>query len=268
MPRTALPPRWGRRRVDPEARRLDAILRRSDLEVSFQPITDLITPRVIAMEALTRPRVGFPNASALFAAASALGRGPDLDSAARACIIESSARLPRHLALFVNISPTTLASPDGVERIWRDLAPSAARCVLEITEHAVDGDAAGEGRVADAAEALRDRGFQIALDDLGAGNADLRRLVDLRPDWIKVDRALVCGVEQDSGRQRLIESLLGFASGLGIRVIAEGVERASELTCLRSLGVRYVQGYLLARPSRSHHAAARIATRHVETLAA
>lgn len=268
MQRSALAPLWGRRRVDPDTRRLDVVLRRSDLEVSFQPITDLVTPRVIAMEALTRPRVGFSSASALFAAASALGRGPELDSAARARIIESSQRLPRHLALFVNISPATLAASDGVERICRDLAPSAARCVLEIIEHAVEGDAAGEGLIAEAVGELRRRGFQIALDDLGAGSADLRRLVDLRPDWIKIDRALVCGVEHDPARRGLIESLLAFAERLNIRVIAEGVERASELTCLRSLGVRFVQGYLLARPSRSHHAAERIATRQVEAIAA
>lgn len=109
-----------------------------------------------------------------------------------------------------------------------------------------------------AVSALRGLGLLMALDDLGEGFSGLRRWVDLRPDFVKIDRHFVDGVATDPLKQQFVRSILEMASSTGTAVIAEGLEQESDLRLMMGLGVRLCQGYLLARPSAMPRSTLRI----------
>jgi EAL domain-containing protein (putative c-di-GMP-specific phosphodiesterase class I) len=148
---------------------------------------------------------------------------------------------PADRMLFVNLSPSTLRDPTAIQLL--DSLPS--RLVIELTE---------QEEVADYEE-LREnlapwlsRGVRLAVDDTGAGYSSLRHVIELEPDFLKLDRELVREVDQDRNRLALIRAVVAFASEIGTSVIAEGVETQAELDTLREAEVHLVQGYLLARP--------------------
>jgi EAL domain-containing protein (putative c-di-GMP-specific phosphodiesterase class I) len=97
-------------------------------------------------------------------------------------------------------------------------------------------------------EEYRRHGFQIALDDFGTGYSGLVRLADLRPDIIKLDRALIKDCDQNRVRLSIVASVVSLGAELGIKVVAEGIERREEVDALRSVGVRFVQGFYFAKP--------------------
>ena len=89
-----------------------------------------------------------------------------------------------------------------------------------------------------------------AIDDFGAGYAGLGLLADLQPDMLKLDMALIRGIDGSAARRTIVAGVLQIANALDVRCIAEGVESAAELEVLRSIGIKLFQGYLLARPER------------------
>jgi EAL domain-containing protein (putative c-di-GMP-specific phosphodiesterase class I) len=117
--------------------------------------------------------------------------------------------------------------------------------VLEITEHDVTDDYSGM------VSGLRGiaQGIRIAVDDAGSGYAGLRQILEMRPDVVKLDIALVRGIDTDPARRALASAMVAFASDTGAIVLAEGIETTGELDTLRSLGVTLGQGFLLARPA-------------------
>lgn len=149
--------------------------------------------------------------------------------------------------LFMNILPTTLANTHFTSRELPQLLAHAGtspeRVILEISERQRIGR--------DFAELLvrtRAGGFQIALDDVGARNANLAEIAALRPEWLKVDRVLVEQVHTSQVKQDLIAAIVEFGRKQGSRVLAEGVELAAELDVLKELRIEYFQGFLLGRP--------------------
>jgi EAL domain-containing protein (putative c-di-GMP-specific phosphodiesterase class I) len=116
--------------------------------------------------------------------------------------------------------------------------------IVEITEHAIVDN---YDELQAALRPLRDRGLRLAIDDAGAGYSSLRHILNMQPDFIKLDMTLTHNIDLDPARKALARALVGFAQDTGSRIIAEGVERQSELEALRSIGVRKVQGYLLGR---------------------
>jgi EAL domain-containing protein (putative c-di-GMP-specific phosphodiesterase class I) len=122
----------------------------------------------------------------------------------------------------------------------------AGRVVIEITEHAQVDD---YDALRDALAPLRERGAQLAIDDVGAGFANLRHILRLAPDLVKLDLSLTHEIARDPAREALASSLVGFAEGVGALIVAEGISSDEDLALLRSLGVDYGQGYHLARPS-------------------
>ncbi len=257
-----------RRAETPEgAGGLLGLIRDSAIETYFQPIIDLGELKVIGLEALTRPADTeiFPDASAMFSAAATLGLLPSLETVARRRIMSRAKPWPTSALLFLNLSPDALAEAGVAERIDSEVRPThqPSRVVIEITESHAD-----TATIRDAAKTLRRRGFQIALDDLGAGSQDLRRVVEIRPDWIKLDRELIRDIDRDPIRQQLVNSLASFARRVACNVVAEGVERVDELLALRRLGVSHAQGYLIAHPSTCHQCATTTASRELPRLLA
>ena len=208
---------------------------------AFQPVVSIATGRLIGYEALAR----FPSQSgrapdSWFAQAHGCGLGPDLEAAAlRAALGPAGRPLETHLA--VNVSPSALAS-DKVQRV---LCGNLEGLVIEITEHEFVPD---DDSLAIAIADLRARGARIAVDDAGAGHAGLKQLMRVRPDIVKLDRALISGIHEDRAQMALVESFVRFARYVGATVCAEGIESLDELAVLADLDVDWGQGYVLARP--------------------
>jgi EAL domain-containing protein (putative c-di-GMP-specific phosphodiesterase class I) len=100
-----------------------------------------------------------------------------------------------------------------------------------------------------ALDELRAAGHRIALDDGGAGYAGLTRILEVRPDVVKLDRAIVAGIDTDLVRQAMVTAAVAFVAGVGTGLVAEGVETECEAATLRALGVRVAQGFLFGRPA-------------------
>ena len=214
---------------------------------AYQPIVDWSTGAVYGWEALVRgTETGLSRPDELLDAAQRLDQLQRFGRSVRERIVESPHALPPARALFVNLHPSELDDP----RLFTDdeaLHQLAPACVLEITERAsLDLD-----DTAERLEQLRARGYRIALDDLGAGYAGLTALARIRPDIVKLDMSLVRGVERNASQRAVIRSVVGLGRELGYDVVAEGVETEAELDTVTGLGVRFVQGYLFAKPTPS-----------------
>jgi EAL domain-containing protein (putative c-di-GMP-specific phosphodiesterase class I)/putative methionine-R-sulfoxide reductase with GAF domain len=149
---------------------------------------------------------------------------------------------PEERLLFVNLSPSLLAHP-GALKLLDDLPD---RLVIELTEQEAVEDYEGLRR--DLAPWLS-RGVRVAIDDTGAGYSSLRHVIELTPDFLKLDRELVRDLDSDRNRRALVSAVVAFAAEVGTSVIAEGVETDTELDVLRDAEVDLVQGYLLSRPA-------------------
>jgi EAL domain-containing protein (putative c-di-GMP-specific phosphodiesterase class I) len=241
------------RRVDEERRmaakrqeqlnRIDAVLSGGLLTMVFQPIVDLVSGTVVGVEALARfatEPARPPNE--WFDDAARVNRGAELELAAIAAAFEQIGDVPLDAFTSVNVSPATVMTPE-LGRLL-DRIP-ADRVVLELTEHTRVQDY--EPLTAELGQ-LRRRGVRVAVDDTGSGYAGLRHLLRVRPDIIKLDIALTCGVDADPARRALAVGLTRFAREIDAVVIAEGIENEHELETLTALEIDWGQGYHLARP--------------------
>lgn len=230
----------------PWAALVDAVLCDPDrIEVHFQPIVDLRRGVAAGFEALARFRSEpYASPDQWFAAAAALGRRAELEAATLARALDARRQLPPNCFLSLNVGPDALLD-DRVQSTLRD-AGSLGGVVVEITEQTAVDD---YDRLLAHVEPLRAAGAHLAVDDAGAGYASLSHVAALRPDFIKVDRGLVAGIDRDPAKAALIETLGTFGSRIDAWVIAEGIERAGELRRLMGLEVPLGQGYRLGRPA-------------------
>jgi EAL domain-containing protein (putative c-di-GMP-specific phosphodiesterase class I) len=218
-------------------------LTHGNLSMVFQPICTLGGDTVGA-ESLARfaskPRQG---PERWFADAVEVGLLLELEIAAAREALTALPALPQPLYLTINVSPSTLASTE-----FRHLLAETdgARVVVEITEHAPINDYKSMRKTL---ATLRALGTRIAIDDAGAGFASLRHILRLEPDFIKLDRSLIDGIETNESLQALAAGLISFGEKINAKIIAEGIERASEVETLLELGVRYGQGFFFARPA-------------------
>jgi EAL domain-containing protein (putative c-di-GMP-specific phosphodiesterase class I)/CheY-like chemotaxis protein len=214
--------------------------------MAFQPIFDVVAHRPFAYEALVRTdEESLKRADVLIATAERLGRIHDLGRTVRAAVARAAPAIPDDALIFVNVHGLELTDED----LFGDscaLAPLAPRIVLEITERIGLDSVAGPARVA----MLRRRGYQIAVDDLGAGYAALGALATLEPEVVKLDMSLIRDIDVHATKRRVVGAITTLCRELGSRVIAEGVETPSELAAVREVGIELIQGYLLARPTR------------------
>ncbi|MCU0306891.1 MAG: EAL domain-containing protein [Thermoleophilia bacterium] len=213
------------------------------LRPAFQPIAELAGGGVIGVEALARfdcePRRG---PDRWIAEAHEVGIGLELEAECLRRAWSRRGALPPGVGMSLNASPALLVSP-----VLDDaLGPGSLQgCVIEVTEHAHVTD---YGVLVARLAELRARGARLAVDDAGAGHSSMRHITELRPDYVKLDRSLVAGIDEDQVLQALVASIVTFAERIGAQVIAEGIERVEELRALVGAGVALGQGYLLARP--------------------
>lgn len=220
-----------------------------DLHMAFQPIVDVRTGAVFAYEALARGPNGQSAADVLAGVdADAIYafdqqcRVAAIRQAVTAGILGTGAKLS------INFMPNAVYSPLAciqlTLRTARESGFPTDRLLFEFTE-TEKMDPAHVGRIV---EAYRSLGFATALDDFGAGHAGLGLLARFVPDYVKIDMDLVRDIASSKPRQIIVEGIPRMSEALGAVVIAEGIETQDELDVLRSLGIHYVQGYLIARP--------------------
>lgn len=212
----------------------------------FQPIFAADGTTVRAFEALTRVDIeGVEGPLGLIALAEELDRSRDTDQRMLANSAAQMRDVPNGCDMFVNVDAATLLGDAGAQAL-ECFAGSEERVVVEITERR---DLAELEGLEPALATLRRRGFRICIDDFGAGFAGLNTLARVRPEVIKLDRALVDGVASDTVKASLVGSMVAVARELGVVVVAEGIESPADFEFVRSLGVDLVQGYLFGRPA-------------------
>lgn len=224
--------------------RLRDLLRSGGPAMVLQPIVELATGRVAGAEALAR----FPDATerspeVWFADAAAAGLGVELELSAIRAALSMLDRLPPSTYLSVNASPATVVSEPLLELLT---AAPTGRLVLELTEHVPVAD---YERLAGPLNRLRWRGVRLAVDDAGSGYSSQQHILNIAPDIIKVDAALVRDVDTDPARRSLAASLKMFADRTGAAVIAEGIETEQEHAALLRLHIGFGQGSYLGHPA-------------------
>lgn len=213
-----------------------------EMAVLFQPIVDLASGRVWAVEALARcTRPHFRDPQALFRAAVEQGATGRLGRLIREVAFEAC----EGHRVFVNVHPHELSSR-WLVRTDDPLCFHDAEVFLEITETAAFEFFDLCRSVL--REVCMRTGAHLVLDDLGAGYSNLNRFVELEPEVVKLDRALVSDIHRLRRKQVMVRHLTSLCRELGALVVAEGIELEEELSALLDAGVQYGQGYHLARP--------------------
>lgn len=233
------------RERDARFRRVESVLANETIEPVFQPIVELESERVIAYEALSRfPGNPGHTPDRWFQDAWGIGLGIPLELlATRRAAAAALPRLPRDVSLSINASPPAVAA----HGFLRSIGGCADRVAIEITEHLHVGDyEAVRGQLL----SVREAGGQVAIDDFGAGYASLQHILEVGPEWIKLDISLTKRIGGDPLAQALATALVSFAEETRVCVVAEGIETAEELKTLSGLGIRFGQGFHLGRPER------------------
>lgn len=220
-----------------------------EFSMAFQPIVDIAERRPFAYEALVRGPAG-EGAASVLARVSDINRYAfdqqcrvkAIELAVKAGLIETGARLS------INFLPNAVYSPAACIQLTLRTANAVGfpsdRLIFEFTENEKMAD---PDHVATIIAAYQKMGFGTALDDFGAGHAGLNLLARFQPDIIKLDMDLIRGLDTSLPRRTIVNAVVTMCAALGVTVIAEGIETAGELDALRTLGVRYLQGFYFAK---------------------
>jgi len=231
--------------VDSRRRVEDVLGDPAALSLIFQPIVDLASGQVVAVEGLSRfDRSPQRSPDVWFREAHQCGLGLELEMLAVTRAFACLAALPDHVDMTINVGPQTILSSDFRDAVSATHQPD--RVVVELTEHAV---VENYTELAQAIKGLRQLGTRLSVDDTGAGFASLAHILKLAPDFIKLDRELVAGIDVDPIRRALATALVAFSAETGAQILAEGIENEHELDAVRHLGVTYGQGFHLGRPN-------------------
>ena len=218
------------------------------ITMAFQPIVDVQAGRIFAQEALVRGTDG-AGAGAILGAVGAEARY-HFDQTCRVTAIRVASEIGFDADLSINFMPNAVYEPAACIQKTLQAADrydfDPRRIIFEFTETEHVRDTAHlSGIVAD----YKSRGFRTALDDFGAGYSGLALLAEIQPDIVKLDRALVTGIDADPVRQEIVRAALSLCRALGIAPVVEGVETEAEVACLIGMGAQHLQGYALARPA-------------------
>lgn len=215
--------------------------------MAFQPIVDLQEGRIDTHEALVRGPGG-EQAGAVLSKITKTNLYA-FDQACRVRAIELAAKLGMDTRLSINFLPNAVYEPRAcIQATLRAAARSGFRLDRLTFEILETEEVADTAHLLNIIREYRKHGFQIALDDFASAHSGLLRLAELKPDIIKLDRALIMDCDQNRTRLSIIGGILRICGEIGIKVVAEGVEREAEARALRSVGARFVQGYYFARP--------------------
>jgi diguanylate cyclase (GGDEF)-like protein len=221
------------------------------LSTVYQPIVDLNTGDIFAYEALTRGPRGtrLESPATLFAIADEVDLTVELDRACFRGALRNAQTLEPVHRLFVNLLPMSFYDSAFIEIEVGNLLMAAgltpANIVFEITERLAIENFASFKRALAAYTAM---GFGVAIDDVGTRHSNLETVMSLRPHFIKISDVLVRGIARSTVKREMLRSLRHIAETIDAVMIAEGIEHVEDVVALRDLGLRYGQGYYMARP--------------------
>ena len=221
-----------------------------DVAILYEPIVNLTTREILGHEALIRGpwKSELHSPERLFQLAEETGLVFELDCLCRRTALRGARGLEAGRKLFLNCLPTAIHDPafrgEALQKTLQDLRLRPEDMVFEISERESIDNFSIFREISDHYKAL---GFQIALDDTGVAYGSLEAVMELAPDFIKVDLSLVRGIDTDPPRQELLRALHAVAGKIGGQIIAEGIETTEELETLQGLGIPYGQGYLFGR---------------------
>jgi len=231
--------------------RIKRAFKHDGFRLAFQPIVEAATGRVNSYEALVRmfDEKGNAIAAAAFVPAiEQLGLAPELDRRVLEMAVEELVAHPG-ITLAINVSGLTASQSDWSAHLKRALAGRAEvaqRLIVEITETAAIVDIDETRRFIDA---LRELGGRASLDDFGAGFTSVRYLRSLSLSFMKIDKDLLHNLLTHAAQQHLVRALIELAKGLGLQVVAEGVETAEVAEWMKKARVDFLQGYYFGKPS-------------------
>ena len=211
----------------------------------FQPFVELESGRVVGYEALTRFD-DLESPDLRFMQAHSVGLGNELEALCATMALDAASELPEDIWLSLNFSPAALIDGDAAEVV----AAVSRQLVIEVTEHAQIKNYPAIRRALSEIDHC-----QLAVDDAGAGYTSLSHILELQPDFVKLDISLVRDIDTDPARQAMIAGMCHFAAQSGTTLIAEGIETEAEAKMLRELGVplgeggMLGQGYFFGRPA-------------------
>lgn len=218
--------------------------------MAFQPIVDVVSGATFAHEALVRGSMG-EGAYTVLAAVDVSNRYT-FDQQCRVRAIEMAAKLGLSndgACLSINFMPNAVYEPRACIRLTLDAAKRTRypldRIIFEFTE----SEKLDTAHLLNILEAYKAIGFKTAIDDFGAGYAGLQLLSQFQPDIVKIDMGLIRGIDIDPVKRSILRHTLRLLEELAITPLCEGVETNEELVVLQDLGVRLIQGYLLAKPA-------------------
>jgi EAL domain-containing protein (putative c-di-GMP-specific phosphodiesterase class I) len=229
------------------------IINNESLTSHFQPIVDMRTKSIFGYEALVRGvkedgSLMYPDE--LFSKSKRNDLNFKLDRLCRESALKTAATKKVHQKVFINFIPTSIYDPEfclaSTQKWANQLEFDPSQIVFEVVETELVKD---QKHLKNILEFYREKGYKIALDDVGEGYSSLNMLIELKPDIIKVDRNIIDGIDKNELKQSVYRALFNLAREHGIEVLAEGVETAYELEMIESIGVDYVQGYYFAKPS-------------------
>ena len=232
--------------------KLQELILKERIKTVFQPIVDLTKNEIVGYEALSRGPKGteYENPYILFDIAEETEMLFELDRLCRKMALQSAHKLnPKH-KLFLNCLPSAVLDPNFrdsyLKEFLEDLNLKPVNIVLEVTEReAIEH----YDLFKEAVQYYTDIGFSIAVDDTGAGYSSLETIVELKPQYIKIDISIIRGIDKNILKQELIKAILGLSKQMNSIAIAEGIETKEELNTLKQIGIELGQGFLFARPA-------------------
>jgi EAL domain-containing protein (putative c-di-GMP-specific phosphodiesterase class I) len=231
---------------------LQRILSNRSITTYFQPIVYLENLEVLGYEALSRSPLdsGFEGSEVLFAFSESTNMLLELERLCRSTALKAACGNSINGNLFLNFSAKALQdsqfTPHQLSESVIEAGLKQENVVLEITERVAIQQWAGFRKIL---HEYRDRGFRVAIDDMGSGYSSLQAIAELEPDYLKFDISLVSNIHESLIKIGLLETLVSLSSKINAQVIAEGIESREDFTALRSLGVQLGQGYFFAAPA-------------------
>lgn len=229
------------------------MLRENSADYHFQPIFSAHTGRVAAYEALMRVKMQLLNSPlTVMKLARELDKLYEVErltvfkATSTFVMMQNRGQLHRNTKLFLNSIASSSLTDEDVAELKAQFAELLNNLVIEITEEEeIDREALERKR-----RAMGDLGA-LALDDWGSGYSNSNSLLELSPDYIKVDITIICDIDTDADKQQLVKDIVEYAHGRGMKIVAEGIETEAELRKVIELGVDLLQGYFLAKPAAS-----------------
>jgi EAL domain-containing protein (putative c-di-GMP-specific phosphodiesterase class I) len=215
--------------------------------MAFQPVVDLDLSRIDAYEALVRGPAGEPAAQVLGSITPSMRYS--FDQTCREVAIGLAAELAIDRQLNINFMPNAVYNPKTCIRATLAAAARSGFPLDHITFEIVEDERVRDvGHLAGIIAEYRRHGFRVALDDFSTGYSGLSLLAELKPDIVKLDRALISACDMDRDRLAIVAAMLALGRELDIKMVCEGAEREGEVRALRAAGARFIQGFYFARP--------------------